>query len=357
MKEDHSMIELKRLAAGLTLGLGLVLAAGCGAPAEQAPAESTGDAKAPEQTAEPSELPVARIPHPGEAAEAYFSPDGQSLIGNAKLEGDDSHQVYTMKLDGTEVRRINAEGEDACSYYFPDGQRLIWTSTKDHPELSEGANYSDPNNYPQGAELYVSALDGSDVERLTNNEYYDAEVSISPDGQWILFSRQIDGQVDLWRMRSDGTGEEQITHTPEEQEGGSFFLPDSETILYRSWLIEDQGQRGMPMTIYTIKGDGTEKTQITHEHGTNWAPYPAPDGKHFAFVKMLPPHNFEVFLMNIETGEQRRMTYNDAFDGFPSISPDGKTLAFSSSRDAAPGERKLYLHTMDVSSLNLGAVE
>jgi Tol biopolymer transport system component len=354
MKEGHSMIELKRIAAGLTLGLGLVAAAGCGAPVEQAPPESVSDATAPEQELEPTELPVARIRHPGEAAEAYFSPDGQSLIGNAKLEDDATHQVYTMRLDGTDLRRINDQGADACAYYFPDGQRLIWTSTKDHLELSEGANYSDPNNYPQGAELYVSDLDGSNVERLTNNEYYDAEVSVSPDGKWILFSRQIDGQVDLWRMRSDGTEEKQITRTPDEQEGGSFFMPDSETILYRSWMIEDQGQRGMPMTIYTIKVDGTDKRQITHEHGTNWAPYPAPDGKHFAFVKMLPPHNFEVFLMNIETGEQQRLTHNDAFDGFPSISPDGKTLAFSSSRDAAQGERKLYLHTMDVSSLDLG---
>ena len=68
---------------------------------------------------------------------------------------------------------------------------------------------------------------------------------------------------------------------------------------------------------------------------------------------MLPPHNFEVYLMNLETGDQRRLTYNDAFDGFPAFSPDGKLLSFASSRDAAPGERILFVHTMDVSSLGL----
>lgn len=309
---------------------------------------------APEATAEERELPVQRVPHPGEAAEAYFSPDGKSLICNAKLEGDQAHMVYTLKLDGSELHRINDKGRDACAYYFPDGQRLIWTSTRDNPELTPDANYSDPNNYPQGSELYTSTVDGNDVRRLTDNRFYDAEVSVSPDGQWILFTRQVDGRLDLWRMRSDGSDEMQITHTPEEQEGGSFFMPDSETILFRSWNVKDQGQRGMPMTIYTIKIDGTEKRQITHEAGTNWAPYPAPDGKHFAFVKFLPPHNFEIFLMNIGTGEQQRLTYNDAFDGFPAISPDGQTLAFSSSRQAAPGERALHLYTMDISSLGVG---
>jgi len=106
------------------------------------------------------------------------------------------------------------------------------------------------------------------------------------------------------------------------------------------------------MTIFTIKHDGTDLTQITFEDDkTNWAPHPGPDGKHFVFVKVLPPHNFEVYLMNIETSVQTRLTYSDAFDGFPVISPDGKSVLFSSSRDAAPGERKLSLFIMDISSL------
>jgi TolB protein len=304
------------------------------------------------QSKDQKELPVWAIPNIVEGAEFYFSPDSKSLIGTAKLNDDTVHQEYTFNIDGTNIKRINHKGEDACAFYFPDGKKIIFTSTKDHPELPRG-NYSDPKNYPQGAELYIADVDGSNVRQLTNNNYYDAEVSVSPDGQWILFSRQIDGQLDLWKVRPDGTEETQITRTIDLQEGGSFFINDT-TIIYRAWNKKDEGGRGIPMQIFTIKIDGTDKKQITHEEGTNWAPYPAPDGEHFAYVKVVPPKNFEVFLGDIKTGESKQLTFKGTFEGFPSISPDGKLLTFSSNRDAKPGERKLRPYLLDISSLNLG---
>jgi Tol biopolymer transport system component len=301
---------------------------------------------------EAKEFRVWKVPNVSNGAEFYFSPDGKSMIGNAKFEEDSSHQVYTLKIDGTDIKRINAIGEDACSYYFPDGEKLIWTSTRDNLDLPKG-EWSDARNYPKGAELYTSDLDGGSIVRLTNNKYYDAEVSVSPDGKKILFTRQIDGKCDLWVMKADGTDEYQVTFTDEWQEGGSFYLNDSETIIYRAWERKNEGQRGMPMTIFTIKDEGTDLKQITHDEETNWAPHPAPDGEHFAFIRVLPPFNFEIYLMSMKTGEQIRLTYNDAFDGFPVISPDGKLLAFSSNRDEPKGVRKLSPYLMDISSLKL----
>lgn len=305
------------------------------------------------QEAEQKELKTWVIPNIIEGAEFYFSPDGTHLVGNAKLGYDRTHQVYTFKVDGTDIKKINGIGEDACSYYSADGMRILFTSTKDNLEMPKG-NYSDPKDYPQGAEIYSSDLNGGDVKRLTNNKVYDAEVSVSPDGNWILFSRQLEGKLDLWLMKPDGSEQKQITFTPEWQEGGSFFW-DNETIIYRAWDIKDQAQRGMPMSIFTIRMDGTGTKKITNDAGTNWAPFPAPDGEHFVFVKVLPPHNYEIYLMSLKTSEQTRLTFNDAFDGFPVISPDGNLLSFDSNRDAENGDRKLRPYIMDISSLHLGA--
>jgi hypothetical protein len=156
------------LAVAVLAGLHLVIGGAAQTPAAQTPA-------APAPTAQAQELPVHRIPNLGPGAEFYFAPDNQHIIGNAKRDGDSSYHVYTLKIDGTEITRINDKGDDACSFFFPNGRRIIWTSTKDHPEFDK-PNFSNPNDYPQSAELYTSNLDGSYVKRPTKNAIYDAEV-------------------------------------------------------------------------------------------------------------------------------------------------------------------------------------
>jgi TolB protein len=303
--------------------------------------------------APPEEFKVWKVPNIPDGVECYFSPDGRTLVFDGKTAGDRNHQVYTIRLDGTGLKRINDRGVDACSFFRPDGKGLIWTSTRDNLDLPPG-DYSDIKNYPQGAEIYVSDLDGGNVVRLTHNQNYDAEVTYAPDGHTILFGRQIEGRMDLWRMDPDGGNQTQITFTPDWQEGGAVFLPDSKTIITRAWKKSDEDKPVKPMHLFLLNEDGSNLRQITTDPGTHWSPYPAPDGVHAVYVRVLPPHNFEIFLLDLKTGEERRLTSHPAFDGFPSISPDGRLMAFSSSRGAPPGERTLSLYLMDISALGIG---
>jgi TolB protein len=305
------------------------------------------------ETVAKEEFRIWKVPNVTNGAECYFSPDGKTLIYNGKEQGDSTHMVYTINTDGTNRKRINDKGADACSYFNPDGKSIIWTSTRDNLDLPAG-NYSDPKNYPQGAEIYTSDLDGHKVVRLTNNKVYDAEVTYAPDGHKILFGRQIDGKMDLWTMNPDGSNQKQITFTPDWQEGGALYLPDNKTIITRAWKKSEEGNRSKSMQLFTLYEDGSDMRQITFEEGTHWAPSPAPDGLHILYVKLLPPHNFEIFLLNLKTLEEQQITNNPAFDGFPTLSTDGKTVAFSSGRGAKSGERSLSLYLLDISSLNLG---
>ena len=294
------------------------------------------------------------------AAEAYYAPDSFHVI--AQTQDPDavppSHAraaggalTYTFTDTGEEITRINDRGQDACSYYFPDMQRLVWTSTRDNPDMPVG-NWSDETEYPQGAELYTSDLDGSNVVRLTDNEYYEAEVSVSPNGEWIVFGRQIDGKMDLWRMRPDGSEEAQITFTEDWQEGAPFFLPDNKTILTRAWKRSEHGLSPTPMTVFTVTYDGAQRVQRTFDKDMNWAPYPTPDGRHYVFVRIVPPNNWEIYLGDLAGGEPIRLTYNESFDGFPSVSPDGTKLLFTRSEGGFMSN--LYTNVMDISSLNVG---
>lgn len=301
-----------------------------------------------------SQYPVIKIPGVGRAAESYFSPNSKSLIFYGKPGDAPRYQIHVVNTDGSHFRRLNDKGNDACSFFFPDGKRVVFTSTMDNPDMPKG-NWSDSENYPRGAEIYTANLDGSNLKRITANKYYDAEVSVSPDGKWILFSRQVDGKLDLWRMKPDGSAAKQITKTPDLQEGGAFYMPDSETIIFRAWSKKEQGKTHTNMQLYTIKHDGTQLIQHTHDKAVNWSPFPAPDGKHVVYAKLHPPYNFEIHLLNLKTGVQQQLTSNQSFDGFPSISPDGNTLSFSSSRNNSPGSRMLQLYLMDISELGLQA--
>lgn len=353
------MVDLTRaVRAALAGAAALGLLAGC-----QSLQSTDGAVPVPPPDAvvmDPRELPVWKIPNLGFSGEAYYAPDSFHVIAqvqdpDATKPGDPRQKngslTYTFTDAGTEIRRINDRGQDACSYYFPDQRRIVWTSTRDHPELPIGS-WDDERNYPRGAELYVSDLDGGRVRRLTFNEYYDAEVAVSPDGQWILFGRQIDGKMDLWRMRPDGRDEQQITFTDEWQEGGAFYLPDSETILYRAWKRSDYGVKSpLPMAIFTIRHDGTGRVQRTDAETMNWAPYPAPDGRHYVFVRIVGDGNREIYLGDLEGGEPVRLTFNPGFDGFPSLSPDGTKMLFTRK---VPQEFGVFTYVMDIASLGIG---
>ncbi|MGI9341458.1 MAG: TolB family protein [Gammaproteobacteria bacterium] len=368
---DRSIAPLRMLIAGALLAL----ISGCSGGDEQAAAPDTTDAPPPPvaESAPPAvpakieavsrkegELPTWKIPNIPKAAEAYYAPDNLHVIAQTQdpdalvAEGRETGALtYTFTDQGDNVRRINDRGQDACSYFLPDGSGLVWTSTRDNLDMPIG-NWSDSNDYPQGAELYISDLEGGNIQRLTDNEWYEAEVSISPDGEWVVFGRQIDGKMDLWRMRPDGSDEEQVTFTDDWQEGAPFYLPDNQTILTRAWKRSEYGKiRPTPMTVFTVNAETKEITERTFDRDMNWAPYPAPDGRHYVFVRVVGENNWEVFLGDLAGGEPVRLTFNDSFDGFPSLSPDGTKMLFA--RAEGPGFMSgLYTHVMDVSSLNLG---
>lgn len=304
--------------------------------------------------------PVREIPNIPDAAEVYFASDSYHMIGQTNdpaaiksSYGGNGNLTYTFTDDGKEITRINDHGQDACSFWFPDMKKVVWTSTRDHMTAPVG-NWSDPDDYPVGAELYMSDPDGKNVKRLTNNDVYDAEVAVSPDGKWIVFGRDESGKNDLWVMKADGSGEYQVTHTDDWQEGHPMFMPDSKRIMYRAWRKSEIGKiKPTPMTIFTINLDGTDMRRHTFDRDMNWAPFPAPDGRHFVFVRVVDGKNWDMFLGDLAGGAPRRLTMGEAFDGLPNISPNGKKISFAHS--TLPGfMRGIRTFIMDVSALKIG---
>ncbi|MYL00959.1 MAG: hypothetical protein F4013_04465 [Gammaproteobacteria bacterium] len=310
-------------------------------------------------------LPYYEIPNIPVSAEAYFAPDSYHLIAQTRdpdavqgPTGRHGNLTYTYTIEGTELTRLNDKGQDACSYFFPDQQRVIFTSTRDNLHLPVG-NWSDEDDYPRGGELYIANVDGSDRRRLTHNEWYEAEVVVSPTGEWIAFGRNIDGRQDLWRIRPDGTDEQRITDTDDWQEGSPYFMPDGENLMFRSWRDSDFKRiRPTPMVVMTINMDGSDWRGYTFDGDMNWAPNPAPDGRHYVFVRVTekdvgPLGNWDIFLGDLAGGEPVRLTTWRGFDGLPGMAPNGKLLAWARAK-AGGFMAGIKTHIMDVSSLGIG---
>jgi len=101
-----------------------------------------------------------------------WSPNGRRILFDA-LEGG-QWEIYVMAADGSDERQLTRNGAmDARPAWSADGSEIVFHSTRDFGSDGDNVDYSQ-------VELYVMRADGSDVHRLTQNEYFDAH----PD--WCL---------------------------------------------------------------------------------------------------------------------------------------------------------------------------
>ena len=90
--------------------------------------------------------------------------------------------------------------------------------------------------------------------------------------------------------------------------------------------------------------EGTAERALTQNEFVNWGPYWHPDGTHIIYATSKHGHaNYELYLMNVDTGAEERITYHEGFDGLPVFSPDGKRLMWTSSGRTADRKSQLFI--------------
>lgn len=274
------------------------------------------------------------------AGEAYFSPDGQTIIFQAVPKGEEQYQIYTLNLKKAVPKRVSTgKGSCTCAYFRPDGKKIIFASSHEDPKLkNENFEPSSPGYKREGGDyewdftpymnIYEANPNGTQLTALTSGPAYHAECAYSPDGSHIVFASNLDGSMNLYTMRSNGTDIRQITHTVDRYNGGPFFSPDGSKIIFRA-----DYEKPHYLQIYMINADGTGLKQLTTNGAVNWAPFWHPNGKIIAFTTSLHGHaHYEVYLLNVLTGVSCRLTHNSSFDGLPVFSPDGKKILWTSKR-------------------------
>ena len=159
----------------------------------------------------------------------------------------------------------------------------------------------------------------------------------SPDGKWLTYTAQREGDFDIYKIPSGGGEEVRLTTSPGLDDGPE-YSPDGAYIYFNS-------TRSGRMQIWRMKPDGTEQMQITNDTLNNWFPHPSPDGKSLLFLSFQAdvkpdehPFYKHVYLrmVPIGGGEPKVLAYLYGGQGTintPSWSPDNKQFAFVSNSD------------------------
>lgn len=295
------------------------------------------------------------------AGEGYFSPDGTQVVYQAYPVGYPFYQIYMQRLDERMPMRMSTgRGRTTCSYFAPDGQSILFASSHTDPEIekTEAAARAQAKaggrpryqwDFDSHMELYTIRTDGTGLTRLTNSPGYDAEGSYSADGQQIVFTSSRDGDPDLYIMKADGSNVRQIVNQPG-YDGGPFFSPDGRWVIFRS----DRQEKDM-LQLFAVSVDGKHEVQLTNNlKQVNWCPYFHPTAKYLIWAGAdysQGPRgaNFELFTLDLEleadtvkAGPVTRITDHEKTDILPVFSPDGKKLMWTSSR-SADGTPQLWI--------------
>jgi Tol biopolymer transport system component len=365
------------LAFIVTLSTIPLVLVGCARQEQVEPTEPTAVEVSEAKTPPPPGIPRIVQPSPdethfgelrmltdgGENAEAYFSFAGDQLIFQSTRPPYDCDQIFTMDLEtGATQLASTGTGRTTCAYFLPGDRWIVYASTHlaspdcpPPPDMSRGYVWPiDP-----GYDLFRANADGTDIVQLTDTPGYDAEATVSPTGDRIVFTSMRDGDLDIYVMNIDGSDVTRLTDGIG-YDGGPFFSPDGEKIVYRTRHPSDPDEiadyqallaegmiRPSKLEIWVMDTDGSNKQQITDLGVAAFAPFFHPSGEKIIFSSNFGDptgREFDLWMVDLSGENMERITFTEGFDGFPMWAPDGKTFVFCSNRNnSKPGETNVFV--------------
>lgn len=301
---------------------------------------------------EPTEAPaVAATAEPGQATESTPQPAttatpagptptpsptppvvvGRSLpsITYMGREVDQSWRIYVMNADGSNATALSPEGvEDTAPVWSPDGQWIAFVSQRDG-----------------NREIYVMDSAGQNPVNLTQHPSDDWTPAWSPDGNRLAFSSIRTGGWEIYLMDTACLDQPEscpnsLTQITANGTGNIIpaWSPDGGRIAY-------SGKVAGNWDIYTMAPDGSNPQPITTNPANDLAPIWSPDGTRLAFESNRDG-NVEIYVIQADgSGQPRNITdLAWANDHGPTWSPDGQRLVFYSNRE---GNWDIFSTTLD----------
>ncbi len=233
--------------------------------------------------------------------------DGERLGGT--IESRSVKEIYVADYDGANQRRVTTgRSLNITPTWSPDGRSIAYTSYR----------RGQPN-------IFISNIYQGTLEELTKNPPPANNMlpAWSPDGKQLCFTSTRDGNAELYVVNRDGSNLRRLTNHP----GADItptWSPSGTTIAFTS------DRSGTPQ-IYSIGVDGLGLRKITSESYADrptWSPAPYNE---LAFASRTGP-GFDIKVLDLASGQVRQLTSGEGTNESPAWSPNGRHLAFTSTR-------------------------
>ncbi|MBX5479880.1 MAG: PD40 domain-containing protein, partial [Pyrinomonas methylaliphatogenes] len=261
-------------------------------------------------------------------ASPQLSPDGRQIVYTRrwtdKVNDKYEDEIWIMNVDGSRNRFL-VKGSQA--QWSPDGTRIAFIAP----------------GQPSGAQIFVRWLDTGDTTQITHLERSPSNIRWSPDGKKIAFNMIVPAT-------------NSFTVKPPPKPNGAKWIDPPRVIDRLNYRADGAGYRPEGfMHIFIVSADGGTPRQVTDGDYNHGAPEWMPDSDTLVFSAVRKPdaeylrNGTEIYKLSLRTGRIQQLTDRDGPDVNPTVSPDGRLIAYTGydQTDDTYIVSKLYLMDAD----------
>jgi TolB protein len=251
---------------------------------------------------------------------AFHSDRDGERIGGAENRG--VREIYISDYDGENQRRVTTQRSlNNYASWSPDGRSISYTSYRRGP--------------PQ---IFISHIYEGTLQELTKNSGNNYLPAWSPDGTRLVFASTMEGSgnTDIYIVNRDGSNLRRLTNHPAADTTPT-WSPTGTQIAFTS------DRTGQPQ-IYIMGVDGLGQQRLTvsesYADRATWSPAPYNE---IAFASRTGPGT-DIKIMELSSRKVMQLTFGEGSNESPSFAPNGRHLAFSSTR---AGKSQIFTMTRD----------